>query len=99
TRRMTERQKQTEPGQRPWDSLPLRCEIVHEFQAISAATAHLHILGIVHRDIKPENVLVMWDGSLRLSDFGIVKDLKPSGRQTSRIRSTSPGERMGTEGY
>nr|WP_203691745.1 serine/threonine-protein kinase [Streptomyces sp. SID12488] len=37
--------------------------------------AHLHRLGWVHGDLKPDNVLIMADGSVRLSDFGLTVEL------------------------
>ncbi|KAA6357747.1 MAG: putative NEK protein kinase [Streblomastix strix] len=43
---------------------------------IAFALDHLHSLGIVHRDIKPENIFVMADGSVRLGDFGLAKDIQ-----------------------
>jgi hypothetical protein len=42
---------------------------------ICEGLAHLHRLGWVHGDLKPDNVLVMADGSVRLSDFGLTVEL------------------------
>jgi len=30
-------------------------------------------LGLVHRDVSPHNVLISWDGTVQLADFGIAK--------------------------
>ncbi|KAA6379965.1 MAG: putative NEK protein kinase, partial [Streblomastix strix] len=42
---------------------------------IILALDFMHSHGVVHCDLKPENIFVMSDGSVRLGDFGIAKDL------------------------
>lgn len=42
------------------------------------ALSAVHRKGLVHRDLKPSNVLVSKDGTCKLTDFGIVKDLDPA---------------------
>ncbi|WP_229357179.1 serine/threonine-protein kinase [Streptomyces sp. UNOB3_S3] len=42
---------------------------------ICEGLAHLHATGWVHGDLKPDNVLLMADGSVRLSDFGLATEL------------------------
>ncbi len=83
----------------PWDDPAARAEIRAEFTAVADAVAHLHRLGVVHRDVKPGNVLIMGDGSLRLSDFGLVKSLRPTEETLRRGPHSSTGEGAGTPGY
>ena len=42
---------------------------------IAITLQYLHGLGIVFRDLKPSNVLICADGHLKLTDFGLAKDL------------------------
>ncbi len=38
--------------------------------------SYLHDLNIVHRDLKCANILIMEDGTLKISDFGTAKHIK-----------------------
>ena len=42
---------------------------------VAIALHHLHSIGVVYRDIKPENILIAEDGYIKLTDFGLAKDL------------------------
>lgn len=44
---------------------------------IASGMAHAHSRGVVHRDIKPENLLFKGDGSIGVTDFGLVKTAVP----------------------
>jgi serine/threonine-protein kinase len=50
-------------------------EVVDVGQQLCAALQHAHEAGIVHRDLKPSNLMILPDGTLKLTDFGIAKDL------------------------
>ena len=41
------------------------------FQELISGIAYIHQLGICHRDLKPENLLVDYDQSLKIVDFGL----------------------------
>lgn len=41
------------------------------FQELVAAIDYIHSLGICHRDLKPENLLIDYDGTLKMVDFGL----------------------------
>ena len=42
---------------------------------IALALDHLHRYGIIYRDLKPENILFDENGHVKLTDFGLAKDL------------------------
>ncbi len=56
----------------------------------------VHKLGIIHRDIKPANVLLGKNGSVKVTDFGISKDLNTADNATSL---TMTGTTVGTADY
>jgi tRNA A-37 threonylcarbamoyl transferase component Bud32 len=56
-------------GKLPWD------DVVEIGKQVCAALQHAHEKGIIHRDLKPSNLMIMKDGKIKLTDFGIAKDL------------------------
>ncbi len=48
-------------------------EAIHFIKQILKGLAHAHERGIVHRDIKPHNILLLKNGTIKITDFGIAR--------------------------
>ncbi|WP_410959808.1 protein kinase domain-containing protein, partial [Salmonella sp. SAL4356] len=67
----------------------------HALSIVMAAAAGLHYaheqgsggdkLGLVHRDISPANILIGYDGSVKIVDFGMAKAVSKSNTTSTGI--------------
>jgi serine/threonine protein kinase len=60
----------------PSEECPIQCRlsgpnrITKVIVGIALAMRYLHSQGIIHRDLKPHNILLDWDWTVRIADFG-----------------------------
>jgi serine/threonine-protein kinase len=71
--------------------LPWR-EMVDVSIQICDALQYAHERNVIHRDLKPSNLLLTPDGKVKLTDFGIAKDLDATAL-------TADGRTLGTAAY
>ena len=71
--------------------LPLANAVAVIVQVLQAL-GHAHASGVVHRDIKPANIILLADGQVKVTDFGIAR-LEAVGHLTQ------DGMTVGTPGY
>jgi hypothetical protein len=62
-------------------------------KTLAGAVQHAHEHGIIHRDLKPANVLLAEDDTLKVSDFGLAKQLD------AQVAQTQTGSIVGTPSY
>jgi serine/threonine protein kinase len=60
---------------------------------IAQGLHELHRHGIIHRDVKPDNILLHSDGTAKLADLGLIKDLE------NEIGLTCPHKGLGTPNF
>lgn len=48
-------------------------EAIHFTVQILRALQHAHEKGVIHRDIKPQNIMLLQDGTIKVTDFGIAR--------------------------
>ncbi|HTS76415.1 MAG TPA: protein kinase [Bryobacteraceae bacterium] len=66
------------------------------FRAVCEAVEYAHQHGVIHCDLKPSNILVRADGSVRLLDFGIAKQMDAG---TPPANQTRTGMHLLTPAY
>ncbi len=73
-------------GPMPWR------EVVALAVQVCDALHYAHERGVVHRDLKPSNLMITEDRKVKLTDFGIAKDLDATSL-------TATGRTLGTAAY
>jgi serine/threonine-protein kinase len=70
--------------------LPLR-KVLFVVSEVALALDFAHRQGVIHRDVKPANIMVLKDGKVKVTDFGIAKAVSSS--------QTKSGIVLGTPNY
>jgi hypothetical protein len=91
---VAERDRANPPAGRPAGALAVEAVATIGAQ-VAKGLVDAHAVGIVHRDIKPDNIMVAGDGTAKIADLGLAKQLDDPDLQ----RLTGSGMVVGTPLY
>ena len=80
-------------AEKPHQSTKPPMEAASLARNVAATLTAVHAKGILHRDIKPGNILIDKDGCVKVTDFGVAKELSTDSSHTM------PGEIIGSPSY
>ncbi len=78
--------------------LPLR-KVIEVGTQICDGLAAAHPAGVIHRDLKPGNIMLTRDGRAKILDFGLARQERAHGVDSTTMEASHPGMIMGTPGY
>ncbi len=73
-------------------------ETLHFITQIMRGLSHAHSRNLIHRDIKPQNIMVLRDGTVKVTDFGIAclsNGANPSNEAIGSVHYISPEQAKG----
>ncbi len=67
--------------------IPMR-KVIDYMADVADGLAYAHERGIVHRDIKPANIMLLKNGKVKITDFGIARITATSQTRTGIVKGT-----------